>query len=419
MPSVIVTAPSTSYPWRSPASSERLSGTMRGVSASTAAPIGTLTKNTQRQLKTCTIRPPSSSPIAPPAPAIAPHTASARLRSCPSAKVVRMIDSAAGETSAPPSPCRPLAASSMPWDCETPQTNEAPEKSAIPATNSRLLPSRSASRPPSKRNPPKMSVYAFKTQGRFCSENPRSVLIVGSATFTMVASRITMNWATATSARTAFASTLRLGRAAGEAAAADMGPSPHLTANRSTANRSVSHARSLRRLLYTFTTKERAHMVYTTFESPLGELLAAGDGRELQVLSMKNGRTKTAIRPEWREDAAPFADVREQLAEYFAGARRDFEMRLAPAGSPFQLRVWRELREIRYGETISYGELARRVGAPATPRNVGWANGRNPIAVIVPCHRVIGADGSLTGYGGGLDRKRLLLELESGVLSLA
>jgi methylated-DNA-[protein]-cysteine S-methyltransferase len=159
-------------------------------------------------------------------------------------------------------------------------------------------------------------------------------------------------------------------------------------------------------------------MLYTTFESPLGQLLAAGDNRALHVLSMQNGRTRTAIRADWEEDPEPFADLRDQLAEYFAGTRHRFDLPLAAAGSPFQQRVWEELREIPYGETISYGELSRRVGPPATPRNVGWANGRNPIAVIVPCHRVIGADGSLTGYGGGLDRKRLLLELESGVLSL-
>jgi methylated-DNA-[protein]-cysteine S-methyltransferase len=160
-------------------------------------------------------------------------------------------------------------------------------------------------------------------------------------------------------------------------------------------------------------------MLYTTFDSPIGQLLAAGDGEALEVLSMQGGRTKTAIRPDWQEDPDPFVDVIEQLAAYFAGERREFDLPLAAAGSPFQQQVWRELRQIPYGETISYGELARRVGPPATPRNVGWANGRNPIAVIVPCHRVIGADGSLTGYGGGLDRKRLLLELEGGVLSLA
>jgi methylated-DNA-[protein]-cysteine S-methyltransferase len=159
-------------------------------------------------------------------------------------------------------------------------------------------------------------------------------------------------------------------------------------------------------------------MLYTTFDSPIGELLAAGDGRALHGLYMQEGRTAMAVRPDWEPAGERFEQVRQQLAEYFAGERQDFDLPVAMAGSPLQRRVWRALRDIPYGETISYGELARRLGPPATPRNVGWANGRNPIAVIVPCHRVIGADGSLTGYGGGLARKRLLLELESGVLSL-
>ena len=110
--------------------------------------------------------------------------------------------------------------------------------------------------------------------------------------------------------------------------------------------------------------------------------------------------------------------MRAQLADYFDGRRTGFDLPLAMQGTPFQLRVWRALQDIPYGETISYGEQARRIGRPADPRAVGQANGRNPIAVIVPCHRVIGADGSLTGYGGGVERKRQLLELEAGVLSL-
>ena len=157
---------------------------------------------------------------------------------------------------------------------------------------------------------------------------------------------------------------------------------------------------------------------YTTIESPIGELLLTGDGRALTGLYMQEGRTAAAVRPEWTRDDDAFADVREQLDEYFAGRRTDFDVPLEMEGSPFQRRVWKELEGIPYGETISYGELARRVGPPATPRNVGATNGRNPVAVIVPCHRVIGADGSLTGYGGGLERKRLLLDLEAGVLAL-
>ena len=106
----------------------------------------------------------------------------------------------------------------------------------------------------------------------------------------------------------------------------------------------------------------------------------------------------------------------EQLGQYFAGDRLDFDLPLAVAGTPFQQRVWAALREIPYGETESYGELANRIGSPGAPRAVGLANGRNPIGIIVPCHRVIGASGSLTGYGGGIERKRQLLDMEREVL---
>jgi methylated-DNA-[protein]-cysteine S-methyltransferase len=159
-------------------------------------------------------------------------------------------------------------------------------------------------------------------------------------------------------------------------------------------------------------------MLYTSFDSPIGELLLVGDERQLHGLYMQEGRTALAVRDDWERDDEPFAEAREQLDEYFAGRRTTFDLPLAMTGSAFQRRVWRALQDIPYGETISYGELARRVGEPATPRNVGSANGRNPISVIVPCHRVIGADGSLTGYGGGLERKRILLDLEAGVLAL-
>src|SRR3954469_7990707 len=179
-------------------------------------------KNTQRQLSACTITPPSSSPTAPPAPAIAPHTDSARLRSVPSAKVVRMSESAAGESIAPPRPWSPRATSSVPSDSETPQSSDAPENTAMPAMNSRRRPSASASRPPSSRKPPKISVYAFSTHDRLCSENARLRWIVGSATFTTVASSTTMNCAAATSTRTVLGSTRGAGRAAGMASAADI-----------------------------------------------------------------------------------------------------------------------------------------------------------------------------------------------------
>jgi methylated-DNA-[protein]-cysteine S-methyltransferase len=158
---------------------------------------------------------------------------------------------------------------------------------------------------------------------------------------------------------------------------------------------------------------------YTIVGSPIDDLLLVGDGEVLHRLDMRQGRRPVAIDPRWLRDDHAFAGVRAQLDEYFAGSRRDFELELDLHGNPFERRVWRELRKIPYGETISYGEVARAIGAPDAFRAVGLANGRNPIAVIVPCHRVIGTNGSLTGYGGGLERKRLLLELESGVLPLA
>ena len=159
-------------------------------------------------------------------------------------------------------------------------------------------------------------------------------------------------------------------------------------------------------------------MICSSVDSPIGELLLAGEvSSQLTHLSMQEGPRAEPVPVGWERRANAFGDVRRQLAEYFAGERTAFEVDLAPRGSAFQLRVWRELCAIPYGETISYGELARRVGPGTSPRAVGTANGRNPIAVIVPCHRVIGSDGSLTGYGGGLDRKRTLLDIEAGVLT--
>ena len=159
-----------------------------------------------------------------------------------------------------------------------------------------------------------------------------------------------------------------------------------------------------------------AARVYTTVDSPIGELLLVGDGHALHGLYMQGGRRKR-IAPEWVRDDAPFATVAEQLDEYFDGRRREFDVPLVLDGPPFQRQAWQALREIPYGETVSYGEQARRIGHPDAARAIGAANGQNPIAVIVPCHRVIGADGSLTGFGGGLQRKRLLLELEADTVS--
>jgi methylated-DNA-[protein]-cysteine S-methyltransferase len=162
------------------------------------------------------------------------------------------------------------------------------------------------------------------------------------------------------------------------------------------------------------TTTTTQTTLYETFDSPIGELLAVGDREALSGLYMQAGRRPVTVPGSWERDAAPFGELREQLGEYFAGDRREFDLALAPEGSELQLRVWEALREIPYGETESYGELAVRIGHPGSARAVGAANGRNPISIVVPCHRVIGASGSLTGYAGGVERKRLLLELETG-----
>jgi methylated-DNA-[protein]-cysteine S-methyltransferase len=153
-------------------------------------------------------------------------------------------------------------------------------------------------------------------------------------------------------------------------------------------------------------------MHITTVQSPIGELTLASDGEALTGLYMTEQRHRPELPAANGDDDAVLAAAREQLAEYFAGERHEFDLPLRPAGTPFQRAVWDALREIPYGETAGYGELANRLGRPGAARAVGLANGRNPIAIVVPCHRVIGAAGALTGYGGGLERKRYLLELE-------
>jgi methylated-DNA-[protein]-cysteine S-methyltransferase len=155
-------------------------------------------------------------------------------------------------------------------------------------------------------------------------------------------------------------------------------------------------------------------MKYTWMESPVGRLLLAGDEAGLRSVSFLNSNRADVVREDWVADSVALRDVERQLRDYFAGELREFDLELAPTGTEFQLRVWRQLRAIPYGETISYGELAKRVGNAQASRAVGLANGCNPIAIIVPCHRVIGSDGSLTGFGGGLRNKQILLELESG-----
>jgi methylated-DNA-[protein]-cysteine S-methyltransferase len=158
----------------------------------------------------------------------------------------------------------------------------------------------------------------------------------------------------------------------------------------------------------------------TTFESPVGPLLLMSDGTSLIGLHTDNDKHRPAVRPDWIRDAsvAPFAQTIAQLRAYFDGALTEFDLPLAPQGTAFQMAVWRELCNIPFAETISYAELARRIGRPTASRAVGHSNARNPISIIVPCHRVIGADKSLTGYAGGLDRKRTLLEHEMRVKPL-
>ena len=152
---------------------------------------------------------------------------------------------------------------------------------------------------------------------------------------------------------------------------------------------------------------------YQLLPSPIGELLLTSDGVALTGVYMEPHE----IGASWRRDDAPLRPAIEQLLAYFAGERRDFDLTMSLPGTDFQRRVWEALRAIPFGTTISYGELARRVGQQSASRAVGAANGRNPISIVVPCHRVIGADGTMTGYGGGLDRKRWLLSHEIAALT--
>jgi methylated-DNA-[protein]-cysteine S-methyltransferase len=159
---------------------------------------------------------------------------------------------------------------------------------------------------------------------------------------------------------------------------------------------------------------------FTYMESPIDRLMLTSDGEALTGVYMLDQRYEPSAGKDCVEsdDATPFAEAKKQLCAFFAGDRDQFDLPLAPAGTPFQLKVWSELSRIPYGQTISYGELAKRVGNANASRAVGLANGRNPLPIIVPCHRVIGANGKLTGFGGGLWRKEKLLALESGVGTL-
>lgn len=166
-------------------------------------------------------------------------------------------------------------------------------------------------------------------------------------------------------------------------------------------------------------------MTFRFLDTPVGRLLLARDEAGVRRIHFANGadpRSPVAganrqVGP-WDHDDAAFGDVVSQLTEYFEGRRRQFDLPLAPEGTPFQQRVWGALLDIPYGETISYGELASRIGRRSASRAVGLANGSNPLPIVIPCHRVIGANGKLTGYGGGLAIKERLLALERGARRL-
>jgi len=160
-----------------------------------------------------------------------------------------------------------------------------------------------------------------------------------------------------------------------------------------------------------------AAMFHTTMNSPIGPLLLAGDEGGLHQVHFGTGRRPKSPQRDWMENKAPFKEVIRQLEAYFEGKLKDFDLPLVLDGTDFQLLVWNNLRKIPYGETISYGQLARRIGSPDAARAVGLANGSNPIPIIIPCHRVIGSNGDLTGFGGGLPVKKKLLALESSQLS--
>ncbi len=158
-------------------------------------------------------------------------------------------------------------------------------------------------------------------------------------------------------------------------------------------------------------------LAFTFMESPVGRLLLAGDERGLWILGYVNGRRSLAPAERWHESAeGVVAEAKRQLEAYFRRDLRGFAVPLHPVGTEFQLRVWNALPSIPYGSTMSYGQLAQRIGSPAAVRAVGAANGANPVAIILPCHRVVGSNGTLTGYGGGLPNKASLLALERGDL---
>jgi methylated-DNA-[protein]-cysteine S-methyltransferase len=154
-------------------------------------------------------------------------------------------------------------------------------------------------------------------------------------------------------------------------------------------------------------------MYYCYLATPIGDLLLAGDDDALALVSFPEGSMRRDPDDNWIYNEKPFAAARQQLTEYFAGERQEFDLPLKLSGTEFQLSVLEALQKIPYGETTSYSDIAHRIGRPKAVRAVGAANGRNPIPIIVPCHRVIGSHGDLTGFGGGLETKEALLRLEA------
>lgn len=154
---------------------------------------------------------------------------------------------------------------------------------------------------------------------------------------------------------------------------------------------------------------------YDYFKSPQGRLLLAADGKGLTSVSFIGQKYAPRVGAGWQRDAAHplLRKAKRELAEYFAGRRQRFSVKLAPQGTSFQRAVWKAIAGVGFGRTIPYAELARRAGRPGSARAAGAATGRNPIGIIVPCHRIVGSNGSLTGYAGGLNRKRALLALEA------
>ena len=153
-------------------------------------------------------------------------------------------------------------------------------------------------------------------------------------------------------------------------------------------------------------------MYYCYLDTPIGDLLLAGDEDALSLVGFPEGSMRREPESDWIFSDKPFAAAREQLTAYFAGERKTFDLKLNPVGTEFQLQVLDELQKIPYGITASYGDIAKRIGRPKAVRAVGAANGRNPIPIIIPCHRVIGSTGKLTGFGGGIPTKKALLKLE-------